>query len=163
MPRRARDRREARGALACQWDPIHQQRGEKKTASKTVSHLTFVSLFPFGPFFLEQSPCKRTEQSHPGSYSLKRTFAPKSSLLGCNVTFFSHCTLPNRDFLTPLSTTIHEQGIWESNPALLGQVYNDLNNAAIATYLTQSIIVRRDKKNRNAGRHILSCLNSRYC
>lgn len=36
----------------------------------------------------------------------------------------------------PLSTTIHKQGIWKSNPRLPGQVCDDLNNAAIATYFT---------------------------
>lgn len=44
-----------------------------------------------------------------------------------------------RDTFTLLSTTIHKEGIWKRNPTLLGQVCNDLSNAAISTYFTSVI------------------------
>lgn len=144
--RRARQKSRAKGAFACQWELIHLEKSglkspwEVKESQKSLSHshsrlflmfpLQFFIISPLffnnpsvltmsraiGPVIAWKEHNSKVKLVRNGKKKQKKTFS---------------CT--TRDILMPLWTTIHKQGIWERNPALPGQVCNDLNGAAIAT------------------------------
>ena len=109
---------------------------KKKAKSLSHSHSRLCLMFPLQFFiiilFFFNNPCVLTMSRAIGPVIVWKEHNTKVKLVrnGKKKKNFS-CT--TRDILMPLWTTIHKQGIWERNPALPGQVCNDLNGAAIAT------------------------------